>query len=747
MHLSTVFLKSILAAGILCLLARPALARDKLPERNRKADSLKIESLLSQMSPEEKSGQLSLFASGWDVTGPMMDPNYKQYIRDGKAGAVLNANTVDFIRSLQKIAVEESRLKIPLFFGYDVIHGHRTIFPIPLGQAASWDIAAIEHAEQIAASEATAQGINWVFAPMVDIARDPRWGRVSEGAGEDTWLGCRIAQARVKGFQGQGPDDGRHVLACVKHYAAYGAPLAGRDYNVVDMSPLSLYEYYLPPYKACVDAGVASVMTSFNEINGTPSTSNRWLLTELLRKEWGFKGFIVTDYTAVNELVNHGVAADNKAAAELALNAGVDMDMVGSTFLDYLPSLQKENKVKQAEIDMAVRRILKAKMDLGLFEDPYRFCNKQREKTELMTRENLDFARKMVAESCVLLKNDRNTLPVPAGVKTLAVIGPLADAKKEMLGNWTAAGEWEESVSLLEGIKNHFNGSVKVLYEKGCNIDDSELSGIEAAVKLAVQADFVILALGESGEMTGEAASRSDIDLPGVQNQLADAVIRAGKPTAVVLFNGRPLCISHLDKIASAILETWFGGTQAGNGIADILSGDVNPSGKITMSFPRNTGQIPVFYNCKNTGRPTRPKEPDEKYVSRYLDCPNTPLYPFGFGLSYTSFSYSGIRATVNGSTITVSASVKNTGNRDGEEIVQLYIQDMVGSVTRPLKELKGFKKLFIRKGETENVEFTLTADDLSFYHPDLKKYWEAGEFNVFVGGSSADVISASFKL
>jgi len=747
MHLSTVFPKYILVAGLLCLLFMPAVAREKLHERNRQADSLKIESLISQMSLEEKAGQLSLFASGWDVTGPTMDPNYKQYIREGKAGAVLNANTVDFIRSLQKIAVEESRLKIPLLFGYDVIHGHRTIFPIPLGQAASWDLEVIEHAEQIAASEATAQGINWVYAPMVDIARDPRWGRVSEGAGEDTWLGCLIAEARVKGFQGQSYSDGRHVLACVKHYAAYGAPMAGRDYNVVDMSPLSLYECYLPPYKACVDAGVASVMTSFNEINGTPSTSNYWLLTELLRNEWGFKGFIVTDYTAVNELVNHGVAADNKAAAELALNAGVDMDMVGSTFLDYLPSLQKENKVKTGDIEMAVRRILWAKMELGLFDDPYRFCNKQREKTDLMTKGSLDFARKLVSESCVLLKNDRNTLPVPSTVKTLAVIGPLADAKKEMLGNWTAAGEWEECVSLLEGIRNHFSGSVKVMYEKGCNIDGSEQSGIEAAAKLAGLADFVILALGESGEMTGEAASRSCIDLPGIQNQLADAVIKAGKPTAVVLFNGRPLAISHLDEIAPAILETWFGGTQAGNGIADILFGDVNPSGKITMSFPRNTGQIPVFYNCKNTGRPTRPKEPDEKYVSRYLDCPNTPLYPFGFGLSYTSFSYSGIRAVVSGNTITVYASVKNTGKRDGEEIVQFYVQDKIGSITRPLKELKGFKKLLFRKGETVNVEFTITADDLSFYHSDLKKYWEPGEFNAFIGGNSASVISAGFKL
>jgi beta-glucosidase len=710
------------------------------------SDSLKIEALLKQMTLEEKIGQLSLFASGWDVTGPTLNSNYKQLIRDGKAGAILNANGVDYIKALQEMAVEESRLKIPLIFGYDVIHGHSTIFPIPLGQAASWDLNAIEKADQIAAMEASAEGINWTFAPMVDIARDPRWGRVSEGAGEDTWLGSQIAKARIRGFQGKGYGDGRHILACVKHFAAYGAPLAGREYNIVDMSPLSLYEYYLPPYKACVEAGVSSVMTSFNEINGIPSTSNPWLLTDLLRKEWGFNGFVVTDYTAINELVNHGVAADLESAAGLALNAGVDMDMEGSTFLDYLPGLLKDKKVSIEAIDEAVRRILHAKFQLGLFDDPYRFCNKQREQTEIMTKESLDFARKLVSESCVLLKNDNSTLPVPSTIKTLAVIGPLADARKEMLGNWTAVGAWEKCVTLMEGIREHCGGSVKVVYEKGCNINDHEITGIESAVNIAHEADYVILALGESEDMTGEAASRSDIDLPGIQNQLAEAVIKAGKPTAVGLFNGRPLAISRLNEIAPAILETWFGGTQAGNGIADILFGDVNPSGKITMSFPRNTGQIPVFYNAKNTGRPYSPDHPDEKYVSRYLDCPNSPLYPFGFGLSYTRFSYSGIKAEVRGNTITVSSDVTNTGDRDGEEVVQLYIQDIVGSITRPVKELKGFKKLPIRKGESVTVSFILTTDDLSFYHPDLKKYWEPGIFNAFVGGSSAEVISVSFK-
>jgi beta-glucosidase len=746
MHVNPGFLKSFVPAFGLYLLIQTAEAQEKPIAGISASDSIKVETLLSQMTLEEKVGQLSLFASGWDVTGPTLNSNYKQLIRDGRAGAILNARGVEYVRTLQKMAVEESRLKIPLIFGLDVIHGYTTIFPIPLGQAASWDLEAIEKADQIAAREASAAGINWTFAPMVDIARDPRWGRVGEGAGEDTWLGSQIAKARVRGFQGKGYGDGMHILACAKHFAAYGAPLAGRDYNTVDMSPLSLYECYLPPYKACIDAGVATIMTSFNEINGVPSASNKWLLTDLLRNDWGFKGFVVTDYTAIPELVNHGVAEDLKSAAELALNAGVDMDMQGSTFLDNLPGLLKEKKVSIKSIDEAVRFILRAKIQLGLFDDPYRFCNQQREQTELMTTENLDFARKLVSESCVLLKNDNHTLPIPGTVKTLAVIGPLADAGKEMLGTWSAAGDGKRCITLIEGIRNKCGGAVKVVYEKGCNINDKNLTGIDSAIRLARGADYVILALGESPGMEGEASSRSDIDLPGVQNQLADAVIKTGKPTAVVLFNGRPLTISHLNEIAPAILESWFGGTEAGNGITDILFGDVNPSGKITMSFPRNTGQIPVFYNAKNTGRPYSPDRPDEKYVSRYIDIPNSPLYPFGFGLSYTSFSYSDIKAAVGEKTITISANVTNNGERDGEEIVQLYIQDLVGSITRPVKELKGFRKLLIRKGETVNVSFTLTPDDLSFYHPDLKKYWEPGEFKAFVGGNSVEVISASFS-
>ncbi len=707
----------------------------------------KIDELIKSMTLDEKIGQLSLFTSDWDKTGPSLNSNYKKLIRKGEVGAIFNAYTVDYVRDLQRIAVEDSRLKIPLIFGYDVIHGHRTIFPIPLGQACSWDLAAIEHAERIAAIEATAEGINWTFAPMVDIARDPRWGRVAEGAGEDTWLGCKIAAARVKGFQGGDLAADNTLIACVKHFAAYGAAQSGRDYNTVDMSQVSLYEWYLPPYKAAVDAGVGSVMTSFNEIAGVPSTCNKWLLTDLLRNDWKFNGFVVTDYTSINELMSHGVAGSIKEAAKISLNAGVDMDMQGSTYLNSLDSLLKEKQVSMARIDEAVKVVLEAKMKLGLFDDPYRYCNALRQEKEIMTTEALAAARKMVSESCVLLKNSKQTLPIPAGVKTIAVIGPLGDSKKDMLGNWSAAGNWEKCVTLYEGVRSRAGNNVEVLSENGCNVNDADRSGFEAAVKLAAKSDFIILALGENGWMSGEASSRTSIDLPGIQNELAEAIIKTGKPVAVVLFNGRPLAITRLNAMAPAILETWYGGTQAGNGIADVLFGDVNPSGKITMTFPRNEGQIPVFYNAKNTGRPYRASDPDAKYVSRYLDCSNDPLFPFGFGLSYTSFSYSGLAASVNGSQIQIAVKVANTGNIDGEEIVQLYVQDKVGSITRPVKELKGFQKVLLKKGETKSLSFTLTTDDLAFYHPDLKKFWEPGEFVIYVGTNSSETLTQSIQV
>jgi beta-glucosidase len=713
---------------------------------NKKADSI-----IKLMTLDEKIGQVSLFTSDMSLTGPTMRNDYIDLIRQGKVGAVFNAYTVDFVRDLQKIAVEETRLHIPLIFGYDVIHGHRTIFPINLGQAASWDTAMIEKSERIAAIEATAEGLNWVFAPMVDIARDPRWGRVMEGAGEDTFLGSLISAARVRGFQGSSLSDNNTVLACVKHFAAYGAPQGGRDYHVVDMSERSLYEWYLPPYKAAVDAGVGSVMTSFNEIAGVPSTSNKWLLTDLLRDDWKFDGFIVTDYSSLNELIPHGVAADLSQASELAMNAGVDMDMQGSAFLTQLTDLVKSGKVSEETLDNAVRRILVAKYKLGLFDDPYKYCDKKREAEEIMTPEHRSFAREFVAKSCVLLKNNNNTLPVPKSARTIAVIGPLADSKMDMLGFWSGAGQFDKAVTLLEGIRNKAGSTVNLLTAKGCNVNDNDLSGINQAVSTAKKADFIILALGESFMMSGEAASRTDISLPGVQMELAEAIIRTGKPVVVVLFNGRPLAIPKLDKIAPAILETWFGGTEAGNGIADVLFGDVNPSGKITMTFPLNVGQIPIFYNSKNTGRPVNPENPYEKFKSNYLDSHNTPLYPFGYGLSYTTFSYSDIKLNKQSfrgtEQIIASVEVTNTGDRDGEEIVQLYVRDLIGDVTRPVKELKGFKKLLIRKGETAGISFTIYPEDLSYYHQDMSYSYDPGDFELFIGTNSTDNKRTEFSI
>jgi beta-glucosidase len=713
--------------------------------------SYRADSLLKLMTLEEKIGQLSLFTSDMSSTGPTIRNDYMDLIRNGRVGAIFNAFTVDFVSKIQKVAVEESRLHIPLIFGYDVVHGHRTIFPIPLGQAATWDTAMIEISESIAASEASAEGLNWTFAPMVDISRDPRWGRVMEGAGEDTYLGSLIAASRVKGFQGSSFTGNNTILACVKHFAAYGAPQAGRDYNTVDMSVRSLREWYLPPYKAAVTAGAGSVMTSFNEIAGIPSTSNKWLLTNLLREEWGFKGFIVTDYTSINELIPHGVAADISVAAEISLNAGVDMDMQGSAFMSSLNDLLKSGKVSEETIDDAVRRILVTKFRLGLFDNPYKYCDRKREKEEIMTIRNLDFARKFAAESCVLLKNDNKTLPIPEGIKSIAVIGPLADSKADMLGSWSAAGQAERCVSLLEGIRNGYGSTVNILTARGCNVNDNDMGGIEHAVAVARKADYVILALGESRDMSGEAASRSDILLPGIQMKLAEAVLKTGKPVAVVLFNGRPLAISGLDNIAPAILETWFGGTEAGNGIADVLLGKVNPSAKLTMTFPRSTGQIPVFYNCKNTGRPVDPSNPADKYKSKYLDSENTPLYPFGYGLSYTTFAYSDLKLNklefTGNEVISASVKIANTGDYNGQEIVQLYIRDLVGDVTRPVKELKGFRKVLIRKGESATVEFSIRPSDLSYYHQDMSYSYDPGEFELFAGTSSAEGISAKFVL
>ncbi len=711
---------------------------------NQKADSI-----LNLMTLDEKTGQLCLFTSDWDITGPVMIANYKKLIKEGKAGGIFNAYTVDFVRELQRTAVEDSRMGIPLIFGYDVVHGHRTVFPIPLGQSSSWDTSAIRHSERIAATEASAEGINWTFAPMVDISRDPRWGRVAESAGEDSWLGSVIAACRVKGFQADNLKSPNTLLACAKHFAAYGAPQAGRDYHTVDMSERSLYEWYLPPYKAAVNAGVGSMMTSFNEIAGIPSTSNRWLLTELLRNTWKFNGFIVTDYTAIQELIPHGVASDLTAAAQLAIEAGVDMDMQDNAFLDHLAAQVRSGIIEEKLIDEAVKRILIAKFKLGLFDDPYSYCNTVREQNEIMTPEYLNFAREFAANSCVLLKNTKQTLPIPVNVKNIALIGPLGNSKDDMLGCWSAAGQADHCITLYEGLINNLPPTAKVTYVKGCDINSDDKSGFSNALELAKRSDFIILALGESRDMTGEASSRTSIRLPGVQSELATSILKTGVPATVVLFNGRPLVIPEIDSMAPAILEAWFGGTQAGNGIADILTGRVNPSGKLTMTFPRNEGQIPVFYSAKNTGRPVDPENPHEKYKSKYLDAPNDPLYPFGYGLSYTTFEYSPI--TLNkqifqdGELIIASIDIANTGSHDGSEVVQLYIRDFIGDVTRPLKELKGFQKIFLEKNQSTKVTFVLSPEDLSYYHQDMHFGWDSGEFELFIGPNSSETNSIKF--
>ena len=709
----------------------------------------RVEKLLKKMTLAEKIGQMTLFTAMWAETGPTIDQNFLQYVREGRCGSIFNAYTAAYTRSLQKAAVEETRLGIPLLFGFDVIHGHRTIFPIPLAEACSWDLALIEKAARISATEAAAEGIHWTFAPMVDVARDPRWGRVAEGAGEDVWLGCRIAEARVRGFQGDDLAAEDTVLACAKHFAAYGGAEAGRDYNSVDVSERALAEVYLPPFKACVDAGVRTFMPAFNEIAGVPCTASRSLLTEILRKKWGFSGLVVTDYTAINELVPHGVAADLAQAGALSVQAGVDMDMQGGVFFNHLEALVESGKIAGAAIDAAVRRVLRVKFELGLFDDPYRYCSEAREKRLVMASEHLAAAQRMAEQSLVLLKNDGNTLPFATDLRSLAIIGPLADADVELLGNWFGAGDGKQVVTVAEALRARFGDSLHLITAKGCEIDGDDASQFDAAVAAAGKADAVLLVLGERGNMSGEAACRVDIDLPGLQNQLAEAVARAaqGKPVAAVLFNGRPMAISRLTDAVPAILEAWFPGTMGWPAVVAAIFADVNPSGKLVMSFPRSAGQIPIYYAAKNTGRPIS----SDKYTSKYLDCPNTPLFPFGHGLSYTTFSYGPLRLSAATmplcGEIKASVKVTNTGTRSGEEVVQLYLRDLVACVTRPLKELKGFKKISLDSGGSSDVEFTITSADLEFPGPDLAPLVEPGEFEVMIGGSSAVTAGQRFIL
>ncbi|NSL87718.1 beta-glucosidase BglX [Chitinophaga sp. Mgbs1] len=717
--------------------------------------------LMSRMTLEEKIGQLNLVVpGGGTVTGAVVSQDVDEKIRKGNVGGLFGVTGPERLRKIQDIAVKNTRLHIPLIFGLDVIHGYRTVFPIPLGLSASWDMALIENSARIAATEATADGICWAYSPMVDIARDPRWGRIAEGSGEDPYLGSRIASAMVKGYQGSDYSKGNTLMACVKHFALYGAAEGGRDYNSVDMSRIKMYEYYLPPYKAAIDAGVGSIMTSFNDVDAVPATGNKWLLTDLLRKQWGFRGLVVSDYTAVNEMSAHGLG-DLQAVSAQALRAGLDMDMVGEGFLTTLKKSLQEGKVTLQQINDACRRVLETKYKLGLFEDPYRYINEARPARDILTPATRAAARDIAARTFVLLKNNRQTLPLKKS-GTIALVGPLANSKNNMLGTWAVSGNLNDAVTVLDGMKNVAGNDVKIIYAKGANItNDTALAKnvnvfgpraeIDAqtpeamqqeALNAANQADVVVAVLGEASEMSGESASRSDISIPECQQQLLKALVKTGKPVVLVVMNGRPLTLGWEAQHVNAMLDVWFPGVEAGNAIADALFGNYNPSGKITASFPHNVGQIPVFYNHKNTGRPLEGKA-FQKFKSDYLDVPNEPLFPFGFGLSYTTFSYSNIKVSnaqpAGNETITASVTLTNTGSYAGEEVVQLYITDPVASVTRSVKDLKGFQKIKLQPGESKEISFRISPEQLKFFNSDLKYIWEPGEFIIQIGTNSED--------
>jgi len=707
----------------------------------RSAAEQNIDSLLARMTLEEKLGQLNQLSVDNQPSTEQLE-----LVRKGLVGSFLNLTGAAATRDAQHIAVTESRLRIPLIFGHDVIHGYRTIFPIPLGEAASWDPEAVEAAARVAAREAAAAGVHWTFAPMVDIARDPRWGRIAEGSGEDPYLGSAMAAARVRGFQGADPRAPDAVLATVKHFAAYGGAEGGRDYNTVDLSERTLREVYLPPYHAALDAGAATVMTSFNEIGGIPSTASPWLMTTLLRREWGFRGFVVSDWTAVAELLNHGVAGTRADAGKLALEAGVDMDMVSRIYVNDLPALVRAGRIPMAVVNEAVRRVLRAKAALGLFDDPYHGATPERERAALLAPEHRQLARRVAEEAIVLLKNDAQLLPLGSRVRTVAVIGLLADDKVSALGSWPGRGDPRDAVTPLEGIKARA-GSVSVLYAKGCGITDTATAGFADAVAAAKQADVAVLLLGEAGDMSGEAASRANIDLPGVQPQLLEAIHATGTPIVLVVMSGRPLTIPWAAEHVPAIVESWFLGVETGPALAAVLFGDVSPSGKLPATFPRSVGQIPLYYNHKNTGRPTGP----DKYTSKYTDLPVTPLFPFGHGLSYTTFGYSDLRLSAPriapAGTLRVSVTVTNTGAREGAEVVQLYVHDEVASVTRPVRTLAGFRRVSLKPGEARPVDFQLTSKELGLYNKDMKFVVEPGKFRVFVGGSSVGGLEAEFEV
>jgi beta-glucosidase len=770
----------------------------KSPKDSSQRMNVVVDSIMQKMTLEEKIGQLNLPSAGDFVTGQAENSDIAKKIEKGLVGGLFNIKSVAKIKEIQKLAVEKSRMRIPLIFGMDIIHGYETVFPIPIGLSATWDMDLIQQTARVAATEASADGINWNFSPMVDLARDARWGRIAEGSGEDPYLGSQIAAAMVQGYQGDDLAANNTIMSCVKHYALYGAAEAGRDYNTTDMSRVRMYNEYFPPYKAALDAGAGSIMASFNEIDGIPATANKWLLTDVLRTQWGFKGFVVSDYTGVSEMVNHGFG-DLQSVSSKAVDAGTDMDMVSEGFLTTLQQSLKDGKITEKQIDDACRRVLEAKFKLGLFSDPYRYCNEERAKKEVFTDANRTFARSVAAQSFVLLKNKNNVLPLKKQ-GTIALIGPLADAIENMTGTWSVAADNTKSITVLKGLQeavgeikpmmvdaegkmpavaNPAEGtksplakavaSAKILYAKGSNLYENEQLEINAtpfgktlhrdkrtaaqlreeALKVASAADVIVVAMGESAEMTGEASSRADLDIPDTQKELLKELVKIGKPVVLVLFTGRPLTLKWEDENVPAILNVWAGGSEAGHAIADVLFGDVNPSGKLTMTFPQNVGQVPIYYAHKNTGRPLG--KWFEKFRSAYLDVSNDPLYPFGYGLSYSQFTYGDVSINKNeiasGEPLTVTCKVTNTGKMAGAETVQLYIRDWVGSITRPVKELKGFQKIFLQPGESKEVSFTLTTDQLGFYKSDLTFGAEPGDFSVFVGSNSRDVKEQKFKL
>lgn len=713
----------------------------------------KVEELMKKMTLEEKIGQLNQYTNDANPTGPLVvNPNKQNEIKSGLLGSMLNVNGAERTRKYQELAMQ-SRLKIPLLFGLDVIHGYKTTFPIPLAEAASWDLQAIELGARIAAVEAAASGVHWTFAPMVDIGRDPRWGRVMEGAGEDTYLGSKIAYARVKGFQGQKLGDLNSVMACAKHFAAYGAAVGGRDYNSVDMSERMLWETYLPPFKAAVDAGAATFMNSFNDINGIPATGNKYIQRDILKGKWGFKGFVVSDWGSISEMITHGYSKDGKEAAYSAITAGSDMDMESNAYRNNLAQLVKENRVPIATIDDAVRRILRKKFELGLFDDPYKYSNQERQDKALSNPEHSKIARDMAAKSIVLLKNEKNVLPLSKETKTIAFIGPMVKSKRDNHGFWSIDLKEIDStyiVSQWEGLENKVGKNTKLLYAKGCGVLDESKAGFQEAIDVANQSDVVILSIGERHNMSGEAKSRSNIHLPGVQEDLIKELQKTGKPIVILINAGRPLVFNWAADNMPTILYTWWLGTEAGNAIADVLFGDYNPSGKLPMTFPRDEGQIPIYYNNFSTGRPSINE--DKVYKSSYIDLPNSPQFSFGHGLSYTTFGYSNLRLSKSkmksNEIIEVSLTLTNTGKLAGEEVVQLYLRDRFGSVVRPVKELKDFQKIKLEAGESKTITFVINKEKLSFYNKDLKWIAEPGDFDLMIGSSSSDIrLKSEFEL